>query len=253
MHPHIEPLFRKGPCLFLAYDQGLEHGPDDFSDENIDPKSIIRIAKQGKYDAMIFQKGIAERYHKEIISSRVPLILKLNGKTNLSKGEPLSTQLCTVREAIKLGASAVGYTIYIGSEHEAVMFHEFAEIEREAHLHGLPVIAWIYPRGKAVEGKDPAMLLAYAARVGLELGADIVKIHWTGSVEDLAWAVKAAGKTRVVIAGGARSDQKTFLKHIKEALSAGVSGLAVGRNIWQARDPLALTKRVREILTSVKR
>lgn len=248
MMKYHDYLFHKGRCMFLAYDQGLEHGPEDFTDENVNPEKIIDIAKKGKFNAVIFQKGIAEKYKKEIRESGVPLILKLNGKTNLSKGEPLSTQICTVEEAIKLGAAAVGYTIYIGSEHENVMFQEFSEIEREAHAHGLPVIAWIYPRGKALENKDQGMLMAYASRVGLELGADIVKLHWHGNKKDLEWAVKAAGKCKIVIAGGIKSEQKTFLKHVGEAIDAGAVGLAVGRNIWQAKNPAKLAEEIRKTI-----
>lgn len=245
-------LFHHGKCLFLAYDQGMEHGPVDFTDENIDPLSIIKIAKKGKFTGVIFQKGIAEEYKKEIKASGVPLIIKLNGKTSLSVGEPLSTQLCTVAEARKLGATAVGYTIYLGSEHEHVMFHEFVEIEREAHALKMPVIAWMYPRGKGTEGKDPTLLMAYAARVALELGADMVKLHWHGTKKDLEWAVRAAGRTKVVVAGGMKTDQKTFLKQTKEIIESGAAGLAIGRNIWQSKDPIELTEKIKKIVWNEK-
>ena len=101
MEPQLNKIFTKGKCLFLAYDQGLEHGPTDFNDENINPRYILAIAQNSKFNAFICQKGIAEKYRKEIKASKIPLIIKLNGKTNLSHGEPLSTQLCTVEEALK--------------------------------------------------------------------------------------------------------------------------------------------------------
>ena len=106
--------------MILAYDQGLEHGPTDFNDKNIDPSYIIEIANKGKFNGLVLQKGIAEKYYR----GKVPLILKLNGKTNLLKGEPIAKQLCSVKEAIELGAKAVGYTIYVGSIHEPEMFKE---------------------------------------------------------------------------------------------------------------------------------
>ena len=248
MENNIAKLLSRNKCLFLAYDQGLEHGPIDFNDDSVDPARIIKLAKRGKFNALVLQKGIVEKYREELKASKVPLILKLNGKTNLSYGEPLSTQLCTVNEAIKLGAAAVGYTIYIGSEHESIMLREFESIERTAHAHGLPVIAWIYPRGKAVEGKSEGELLAYAARVGLEIGADFVKVHWNGNVQNLEWAVRAAGKCRVVVAGGLKTDQKTLLKQVRDAMSAGVTGLAIGRNIWQAKEPLEITKKIKKVI-----
>ena len=247
----LKKILTKGKAIFLAYDQGIEHGPVDFNDKNVDPNYIIQIAKEGKYNAVIFQKGIAEKYQKEIKKSKVPLILKLNGKTSLRKGDPISTQLCTVAEAIKLKAAAVGYTIYIGSEHEAKMLKEFENIERNAHAKGLPVIAWIYPRGKGVKRKSEKELLAYACRVGLEIGADIVKVHWNGKkTNDLKWAVKSAGKTKVVIAGGSKTYEAELLKEAREAMQSGCIGLAIGRNIWQNDKPLEITKKIKKIIWS---
>jgi class I fructose-bisphosphate aldolase len=246
----LDKLTTKGKTLFLAYDQGLEHGPTDFNDKNVDPKYIIEIAKKGKYNGVVFQKGIAEKYNKEIKKSKVPLIVKLNGKTNLFKGEPISRQLCTVEEAVKLGASAVGYTIYIGSDYEDEMMQEFENIQREAHSKNIPVIVWIYPRGKSIEGKKKEELMVYAARTGLEIGADIIKIQLEGTAKDLKWAAKSAGKARVVVAGGIKKGEKEFLKQVKEIMDAGCIGLAVGRNVWQDKNPLELTKKIRNIIWS---
>ncbi len=248
MKPKLNKLLRKGKAMFLAYDQGIEHGPADFNDKNVDPNYIINIAKKGKYTGVVFQKGIAEKYNSEIKKSKIPLIVKLNGKTNLVKGEPLSTQLCTVEEAIKLGASAVGYTIYIGSVHEAEMFENFVKIQGGAHEKGLPVIAWLYPRGKSIKGRSSRELMAYATRVGLEIGADIVKINYNGNPNDLAWAVKSAGKTKVVIAGGIKKGEKELLKQAQEIMKAGAIGFAIGRNVWQNKEPLKITTKIQKII-----
>tara|TARA_Y100000310_G_scaffold91480_2_gene88850 strand:+ start:4968 stop:5720 length:753 start_codon:yes stop_codon:yes gene_type:complete len=244
----LNKLMKNGKTLILAYDQGLEHGPTDFNDKNVDPKYIIDIARKGGYQGIVFQKGIAEKYQKEIKSSKVPLILKLNGKTRIYKGEPMASLICTVKEAIKLGASAVGYTIYIGSEHESKMIRVFEKIEKEAHAKSLPVITWIYPRGKGVKNDTSREMISYATRVGLELGADIVKIKYGNNVSDLKWAVKSAGKTKVVIAGGTKKGEKEFLKQVKDVMSSGAIGLAVGRNIWQHPKPLDLTKKIKKIV-----
>jgi len=244
----LNKIMRKGKALFLAYDQGLEHGPEDFNDKNVDPEYIIDIAKKGGYTGIIFQKGIAEKYNKEIKKSKVPLIIKLNGKTNLFKGEPIARQLCTVKEAIKLGAVAVGYTIYLGSDYEDEMLQEFEKIQRESHSKGLPVIVWAYPRGKSVKNKNKAKLMVYASRTGLEIGADVIKISYNGNVNDLKWAVKSAGKTRVVIAGGIKKNEKEFLKQVKEIMISGCIGLAVGRNIWQSKNPLEITRKISRVI-----
>ena len=245
---NLKKITKKGIAMFLAYDQGLEHGPIEFNDENVSPEDIIDIAKKGKFSAMIFQKGIVEKYQKEINNSKVPLIIKLNGKTSLYKGEPMSEQLCTVDEALKLGAKAVGYTIYIGSAFESQMFKEFENIEREAHTKNIPVIAWIYPQGKGIKGKSSAELMAYASRTGLEIGADIVKLKYNGNLKDLKWAVKSAGKCKIVVAGGVKTNEKELLKQAKEIMRSGAIGLAIGRNIWQNSEPLKISRKLREIV-----
>ena len=210
MSVRLNKILKNGRAMYLAYDQGLEHGPAmDFNDDNVDPLYILEIAKKGKFQGVVFQKGIADKYSREIKASKVPLIVKLNGRTALFKGEPLSRQLCTVKEAIKFGAAAVGYTLYIGSEYE---------------------------------------MMSYAARVALEIGADIVKIKYGGNSKDLEWTIKSAGKTKVVIAGGIKQSEKIFLKQVKEIMKAGAIGLAIGRNVWQHPRPLEIAKKIREII-----
>ncbi len=238
-------ITKKGKAFILAYDQGLEHGPADFSDQNINPETIIQLANKLKVTGLAMQKGIAEKYRSQI---KVPLIIKLNGKTNLAHNEPLSLQLCSVKEAIKLKASAVGYTIYLGSEHEEEMMAEFARIEEDAHASGLPVILWAYPRGKSIKNRDPDEIMAYAARTALELGADLVKINYTGNSSALHWAVKAAGKTKVVVAGGPKIDDQKLMKRTKEIMGSGAAGIAVGRNVWQHSKPEEIGKRLKKIV-----
>lgn len=245
-------ISRNGHALFLAYDQGLEHGPTDFNDESVDPENILKIATSGFYTGFICQKGIAEKYPP----SNVPLILKLNGKTKLANDEPMAEQICSIDEAIKLGASAVGYTIYLGSEFEEKMLKEFSQIEQQAHASGVPVIAWMYPRGAAVKDPDSAETIAYAARVGLEIGADVVKVRFPQStpskpsLPSLQWIIKSAGRCRVVFAGGAKLDETEFLETARLAMQAGAFGLAVGRNVWQGVDPLVISQKLAEIVFS---
>ena len=236
-------MLKKNNILLLAYDQGMEHGPEDFNQENINPEFVLDIAQKAKFDAIIFQKGIAEKYW----DNQVPLIIKLNGKTKLRKGEPISTQVCSVKEAKDLGAIGIGYTIYLGSEHESKMLEEFGRIEQEAEKLDLSVIGWMYPRGKGVKNPTDPKIIAYAARAGLELGADYVKINYPGAVKDLAWAVKSAGKTKVLVSGGNKLSNQEFIKLAKNIKSAGCAGMAVGRNIWQSKNALKIAKLLREI------
>jgi class I fructose-bisphosphate aldolase len=204
----------------------------------------MKLAKKGKVTGVVFQKGVAEKYYDK--KSKVPLIVKLNGKTNLLKGDPVSRQLCTVKEAVKLGAKGVGYTIYVGSKHENTMFREFEKIQREAHARKIPVIVWMYPRGKAIKNEFSRKTLAYAARVGLELGADMIKIKYNGKIKDLRWIVKCAGKCKIVIAGGKKS--KNFFSEARDVMKTDVVGLAVGRNIWQADHPIWVMGKLRKII-----
>ena len=236
-------LLTKGKSLILAYDQGLEHGPIDFTDKNIHPEYILDIAKKGKYNGIILQKGVAEKYYNK----QAPLILKLNGKTSIYKGEPISLQICSVKEALNLGAIAVGYTIYIGLKFESKMLKEFGNIEEEAHKYKIPVFTWVYPRGKSVK-KLTTSLIAYASRVGLEIGSDFVKVPYTGSFESFKKVVQAAGKCKVLCAGGHKTTDIGILQETKNVINAGAAGMAIGRNIWQHKHPLKMTKALKKII-----
>lgn len=232
--------------FLLAYDQGFEHGPVDFDETNVDPQKVIDIGEQaGVFTGIIYHEGIAEKY-----KTNLPLIIKLNGKTKLHPDEdPYSPQLCTVAKAVELGAKSVGYTIFVGSEHEARMMQEFSAIEDEAHKNNLNVIAWMYPRGKSVKGQETSKdIVAYAARLGLELGADYVKVPYTGDVTSFSWVVKSAGKTGVLAQGGVKKEEIEFLQEAEEIMSAGALGMAVGRNIWQSKEPVELSKKLAQII-----
>ena len=238
---------RNGRVMLLAYDQGFEHGPTDFDEKSVDPNYIMDIARSGHYTGVIFQEGLAAKYYATDLTHEnlPPLIVKLNGKTAFQGEEPLSLQLCSVEKAVELGAKAVGYTVYVGSEHEETMLAEFSRIEDEAHARGLVVIAWMYPRGKKVEGKQTTKeTLAYAARLGLEMNADYVKIAYSGEVESFKWVVKAAGKTKVLVQGGKRMAWPELEAEVKGAMEAGAAGIAIGRNIWQAVNPEEVTKKL---------
>ncbi len=238
-----------GKALFLAYDHGIEHGPTDFNETSVDPAFIMDIAEKGKFEAVVFHKGVAEKYY----NGRVPLILKLNGKTKLREGDPVSRAVCTVEEALSLGAAAVGYTVYAGSDFEREMFSEFGEIVREAHRLDVPVVLWSYPRGHSIKDQFAPDVVAYAARVGLELGADAVKVEYTGNPENFKWVVKSAGKVKVFMAGGPKAaNDEAFLTQVKGVIDAGGAGLAVGRNVWQHKEPLKISKALRSIVMDGK-
>tara|TARA_B100001179_G_scaffold231899_1_gene223095 strand:- start:4116 stop:4892 length:777 start_codon:yes stop_codon:yes gene_type:complete len=256
MEDLMKPFLKDGKSLLIAYDQGLEHGPSaDFDDRNVNPQFIMDIAEEGNFSGVVFQKGCAEKYYKE--SSGIPLIVKVNGKANLTKGDVISRQVCSVKKAISIGAKGIGYTIYAGSSYESEMFQEFGRIQEEAHDHGLPAISWIYPRGGKIPdlgGDSTKETVAYAARIGLELGADAVKIKYPGNSEDFKWAVQSAGKAHVFMSGGPKTNtDEDFLKLVTGVMDAGATGVAVGRNVWQHQDPLNITAKIKEIIFEGKR
>lgn len=244
-------LLSGGRSLILAYDQGLEHGPTDFNLDNVNPNYFLDIAEKGGFNAVVLHHGIAEKYYQNY-RDRLRLILKLNGKTNIAKVEPYSAQICSVDRAVKLGAEAVGYTVYVGSPREDEIFNEFGKVVEKAHDYGIPVVAWMYPRGPFVPNDTTTEILAYAARVGLELGADILKMKYNHDKEGFKWVVKAAGKCKVIVAGGHKEAEDELLQQARDIIDAGAAGMAIGRNIWQNKEPLKITKALKKIIIENK-
>jgi len=270
----LAQIMPNGRAMILAYDQGLEHGPRDFkmNPESRNFEYILDIATKGGFTGLVLHAGLAEKYHRQIMDSGVPLILKLNGKSELfTEDDPYSPQLYTVEDAIALGATAVGYTVYSGSSYEHEMNRQLADIVREAHSNDMPVIGWMYPRGRDITERtstsktmqiaiaeqekggmaidETPAIVSYAARIGMELGADIVKVKNTGSIDGFKRVVESAAPTKVVMSGGAMTNtDEEFLGTVGDVLAAGAIGVAVGRNIWQRQDPLLLAQKLRKLI-----
>ena len=273
-------LYEHGPgngtLLFLPIDQGLEHGPMDFfpNPASKDPEYQLRLAKKGGYSGIVFHIGLATKYMRDYVGD-VPLILKLNGKTDIPPDKyALSPQTATVEDAVRLGADAVGYTIYVGSPAQAEDFAQFYKIRADCERYGMPLIVWSYPRGEAVEtekvgGRDSLYAVDYAARVANELGADIVKLNVPkfetakergrkpyDSLEDIDYfkavqmVVQSAGKTLVLFSGGSKISDEDLLEKAHICMEAGATGLIFGRNMWQRpmEEGLALTAQIKEMM-----
>ena len=172
-----------GTAIFLPYDQGLEHGPRDFFPNPVagDPAYIIKLAVEGGFNGVAIQVGNAEKFYWEY-AGEVPLVLKINGKTEVpADDEALSPLNASVQDAVRLGADAVGYTLYVGSPLQAQDFEQFRQVRADCDRWGMPLIVWAYPRGKFVNdkgGKDSFYMVDYAARTAAELGADVVKVNF---------------------------------------------------------------------------
>jgi len=232
------PLCRDGKILLLAYDHGLEHGPVDFEGvpESADPERTFEAATHPAVTSVAVQKGLAEAYYPSY-EDDVDLLAKLNGTSNLWMGEPDSSVNCSVDYAAELGASSVGFTLYGGSNNEIEMAEEFREAQEAAREHDLPVVMWSYPRGQGLKNDTKPSTISYAARLALELGADVAKVKHPGSRDGMERAVRMAGPTKVVMSGGSKTTDRAFLESVKETIDAGGKGLAVGRNVWQRENP----------------
>ena len=144
-----------GTLMMLPIDQGLEHGPVDFFDnpDAIDTDWIYRLAVAGNFSGIALHIGLAEKYQKAY-AGRVPLLLKVNGKTNIpSDDDAFSPMTSSVEDAIRLGADAVGYTLYVGSPAQEVDIAQCNEVRRECDRYGMPLVVWAYPRGRGRQGE----------------------------------------------------------------------------------------------------
>lgn len=235
------PLARDGKVLILAYDHGLEHGPVDFEDVrgSEDPQRVFEIATHPAVTTLAVQKGVAEAYYPSYADD-VDLLAKLNGTSNLWMGEPDSAVNWSVDYAAELGAEAVGFTLYGGSNHEIEMAEEFRRAHEAARAHDLPVVMWSYPRGQGLKNDTDPSTISYAARMALELGADVAKVKYPGSKSAMEEAVRMAGPTKVVMSGGSKTSDREFLESVESVIDAGGAGLAVGRNVFQREKPTRL-------------
>ena len=267
-------LYQHGPAngtlMPLPVDQGLEHGPRDFFDnpESIHPEYEIKVAIDGGFSAIVFQIGIAERYMYKY-TGKLPLILKLNGKTEIpSDSAALSPCVASVEDAVRIGADAIGYTLYVGSPLQVEDFIQFGEVRAEAERYGMPIVVWSYPRGDAIEskgGRESLYAIDYAARVASELGADVVKVNVPkrdpdgdkmspkpyseldlDEAEATRMVVRSAGNSLVLFSGGSKVGDDALIAKARIAMESGATGLIFGRNVWQR--PYAEAMRISQTL-----
>ena len=250
-----------GTAIFLPYDQGLEHGPRDFFPHPAasDPKYILKLALEGEFNGIAIQIGLAEKFYWDY-AGEIPLVLKLNGKTDIPPSDrPLSPVHATVADAVRLGADAVGYTLYVGSPAQERDFDQYRRVREDAQRLGMPLIVWSYPRGEAIDakgGKDSFYAVDYAARTASELGADVVKVnfphpekrsgaadpyrHEFSSQEAIDAVVRSANRTLLLVSGGERAGDGVMLDKARQSMEAGATGLIFGRNVWQREHAEAL-------------
>jgi len=240
-----------GRLMLFAGDQKVEHLNDDFFGEGIhpddaDPEHLFRIAAKGKIGVFATQLGLIAKCGMDY--REIQYLVKLNSKTHLVKTkqiDPFSNEWINVyqveefRKNTGLNILGVGYTVYLGSEFEDEMLHQAAQIVYEAHVCGLVTVLWIYPRGEAVTDERDPHLIAGATGVAACLGTDFVKVNYpkkegSSAAELFKEAIRAAGRTKVVCAGGSSKAPKAFLQALHDQIHvSGASGNATGRNVHQ--------------------
>ena len=265
-----------GKMLILPIDQGLEHGPADFftNPDSKFPRFQLELAKRGGYSAIAFHFGLASKYFRDY-AGEVPLVLKINGKTSVPPDtQAFSLLTSTVEDAVRLGADAVGYTLFVGSPAQAEDIAQLTEVRGECDRYGMPLIVWAYPRGEFIEkkgGREHFYAVDYAARVADECGADVVKVNFPrvkydagkhgeppkeyrnqeiSETDAFRQVVESAGNCFVLVSGGGMEDDASLLEKVKHSFEAGATGLIFGRNMWQRpmKEALAMTEKIKEIM-----
>lgn len=246
MNKIIDPITKKS--LLLAFDHGVEHGPHEYPNINLHPLRIVSIAVNGGANGIIVHAGTA-RVIKSFLPKNFALIIKITGRTSLApKKTEVQEVVTSVDEAAKLGADAVAYTLYVGADMEYEMIKNLAEVKKRCLELEMPLTGFLYPRSRKLKSKYDPKAVRYAARVGAELGFDIVKTYYTGKKETFVDVVKDCF-VPILVAGGPETKTKgEFLQKVRDVMEAGASGLAVGRNIWMREDGEELLREVRRIV-----
>ena len=251
-----------GKLLILPVDQGFEHGPARSFAKNIhayDPHYHFKLAINAGLSAFAAPLGMLEA-GADTFAGQIPLIMKVNSSNSLSKDKAAPTQAITgsVREAVRLGCSAIGFTIYPGSEMALDMISDAQELALEAKDAGLAVVVWSYPRGGEIskDGETAIDIVSYAAHMAALVGAHIIKVKPPTSYieedeakkvyekenipisslnERIKHVVQSCfnGRRIVVFSGGSSKDTESLLREIKELYLGGASGSIIGRNSFQ--------------------
>ena len=237
-------IFRDdGKTVIVPMDHGVPAGAiEGLADIR---KTVNHVAKGGA-DAVLVHAGVA----KTVDTTRLGLILHLSGATRLTNDPNWKTQLCSVKEAVRLGADAVSVHINVGSEHEQIMLENFSRILEECDDYSMPLLAMMYPRGPKIRDEHSQEVVSHAVRLGYELGADIVQTNYTGDVESFREVVESV-RIPIIVAGGPKTNAASdCLRIVYESMKAGATGVSIGRNIFQHQDPITMTRAIAEIVHS---
>ena len=242
----MERIFDRhsGHTVIVPMDHGVTLGPVAGL---TDIRQTIDAVAEGGANAIVIHKGLVEADHRGR-GKDVGLIVHLSASTRIAPDPNCKVMTTTVEEAIKLGADAVSIHVNLGAEDEGSMLQDFGRIARIASEWGIPLLAMIYTRGPKVKNEYDVNTIKHAARVGAELGADIVKVPYTGSSESFREVVQGCF-VPVVIAGGEKMDtDEDILKMVNGAMAAGAAGVSIGRNVFQHQNPTKIVQAIAGIV-----
>lgn len=199
-----------------------------------DMPKIISDVSDGGANAIVLHKGMVKAGHRKH-GRDIGLIVHLSASTSLNPDPNDKVMVCTVEEAISIGADAVSIHINLGAPHESKMIEEAGKVSRECTRWGIPLLVMIYPRG---EGVDPVSLqsVGHCVRVAEELGADLIKTNYTGDPETFR-KITSSCSVPVLVAGGEKAGDLETLRTVRESVLAGGAGVCLGRNSFQRENP----------------
>lgn len=233
-----------GKTVIVPMDHGVTIGPIPGL---IRLQETVHAVAEGGANAVVLHKGIAEAGHRRR-GKDVGLIVHLSASTRMAPDPNSKTMVCTVEEAIKLGADGVSVHVNLGAENERSMLNDLGQVGKLAMEWGMPLLAMMYTRGPRVKNEYDVTLVKHAARVGAELGADIVKVVYTGSTETFREVVEGCF-VPLVIAGGEKMDNdEDIFEMVRGAMKAGAAGVSIGRNIFQHKAPEAIVQTISQIV-----
>jgi fructose-bisphosphate aldolase/2-amino-3,7-dideoxy-D-threo-hept-6-ulosonate synthase len=238
----LKRIFQKdNRTVMVPMDHGVSMGPVKGI---TNMQKIIDQLLKGGVDAVVLNKGIAKR----VDVGNAGLIVHLSATSKLSPNANNMVQVCTVQEATRIGADAVSVHINVGAQDEDKMLAKLGRVADECDVFGMPLLAMMYPRGPKIQSEHGAEVVAHAARLGAELGADIIKTNYTGDVETFKAVVEGC-PTPVIIAGGPKCEtDQEILQMAWESIKAGSVGLSIGRNVFQHENPTLIVKALSAIV-----
>lgn len=229
-----------GKTVMIPMDHGITLGPIPGL---IDMKRTVDAVASGGANAIIIHKGLVTAGHRGK-GQDIGLIVHLSASTALAPDPNSKMLVCGVEEAIKLGADAVSIHVNIGASDEKEMLRDFGMVAQKAAEWGFPLVAMVYTRGAKIKDEYDPKVVKHAARLGAELGADIVKVNYTGKPGTFREVVEGSF-IPVVIAGGPKMESdRDILEMVKGAIEAGAGGASIGRNAFQHRNPANIVRAI---------